>query len=296
MAEKNYRGVGTALVTPFHHDGSVDFDALRRLVDAQIAGGVDMLIACGTTGEAVTLSEEEYEKVVGAVVDRAANRVLVVAGAGTNSTAKTIHLGHVAAGCGADAILVVGPYYNKPSQEGFYQHYAAVTSAVKMPTIIYNVPGRTGSNIDAHTQLRIATLEYVVATKEASGNFQQVMQIIAEKPETFEVLSGDDNITLPLIALGAAGVISVIANELPREFSSMVHDALAGRWDDAREMHYKLLPLMDANFIEPNPAPVKAALAMMGIIEEVYRLPLVPISDANKTKLRNAMKRAGIPL
>lgn len=289
-----FKGVGTALVTPFHQDGSVDYDTLKRLVHFQIESGVDMLIPCGTTGEAVTLSDGEYEMVVGTVVDAASKRVLVIAGAGSNSTSKTVQTAALAKQCGVDGMLVVGPYYNKPTQEGFYQHFKAVHDASQLPMIIYNVPGRTSSNIDAATQVRIAALEYVVATKEASGNFSQVMNILNTKPESFYVLSGDDNITLPLIALGAQGVISVISNELPKEFSTMVHAALRGEWEAARSIHYHILPLMEANFIESNPIPVKAALAKMGMIEEAYRLPLVPMNAVNKEKLYQAMKQSGI--
>ncbi len=294
MTSNPFRGVGTALVTPFQQNGDVDYDALKHLVEFQIAGNVDMLIPCGTTGEAVTLSDDEYEKIIGAVVDQTQKRVLVVAGAGTNSTSKTMHLASIAKGCGVDGILIVGPYYNKPTPEGFYQHFKSVTESVHLPTIIYNVPGRTGSNIDAATQVRVAQLEYVVATKEASGNFQQVMQIVQNKPASFNVLSGDDNITIPLISIGAQGVISVIANEMPGQFSTMVHHALEGKWNEARQIHYQLLPLMETNFIESNPIPVKSALAMMGMIQEVYRLPLVPISQSNKEKLQNVLKHIGL--
>lgn len=291
-----FKGLGTALVTPFTREGAVDEEALTRLVKRQVEGGVDMLIPCGTTGEAVTLTDEEYVRVVGIVVRQAAKKSLVVAGAGSNSTARTIHHAMLAKQCGADGVLVVGPYYNKPSQEGFYQHFRAVTEAVRIPTIMYNVPGRTSSNIDAATQVRIAELEYVVAVKEASGNLSQIMQILLHKPAGFHLLSGDDNLTLPLIAIGAEGVVSVIANELPGEFANMVHAALAGDWPTARRIHYALLPLMEANFIESNPIPVKAALAVMGTIEEAYRLPLVPMSPANKDRLIRAMKQAGIPV
>jgi 4-hydroxy-tetrahydrodipicolinate synthase len=294
MTSHPFKGVGTALVTPFRLDGAVDHDALKHLVDFQIAGGVDMIIPCGTTGEAVTLSDDEYEMVVGTVVDRTARKILVVAGAGSNATTRTIRTAEIAKNCGVDGVLIVGPYYNKPTQEGFFQHFKAVSEATKLPMIIYNVPGRTSSNIEAATQVRISTLEYVVATKEASGNFSQVMQIIKTKPESFAVLSGDDNITIPLIAIGAEGVISVISNEMPKEFSEMVHAALRGDWDRARQVHYTLLPLMEANFIESNPIPVKAALAKMGKITEAYRLPLVPMNPSNKERLYQAMKQSGI--
>ncbi len=294
MTSNPFKGLGTALVTPFTREGAVDEAAMARLVKQQVEGGVDMLIPCGTTGEAVTLADEEYERVVSITVREAAKKALVVAGAGSNSTARTIHHATLAKQCGADGVLVVGPYYNKPTQEGFFQHFRAVTEAVRIPTILYNVPGRTSSNIDAATQVRIAKLEYVAGVKEASGNLSQIMQILLHKPADFHLLSGDDNLTLPLIAIGAAGVVSVIANELPGEFAKMVHAALAGDWETARRIHYLLLPLMEANFIESNPIPVKAALSIMGTIEEAYRLPLVPMSPANKERLIQAMKQAGI--
>lgn len=294
MISEPFQGTGTALVTPFRDDGSVDYEALVRLVDMQIEGGVDMLVPCGTTGEAVSLTDEEYEKVVGTVVERVARRIRVIAGAGSNSTARTIRASAMARDCGVDAILVVGPYYNKPNRDGLFAHFRSVTEAVQLPTLLYNVPGRTGSNIDAATQLRIAELEYIVGTKEASGNISQIMSIISGKPDSFTVLSGDDNLTLALLAVGADGGISVIANEAPMEFSSMVHAALDGDWSRARDLHYRLLPLMEANFVDSNPIPVKAALARMGLIREVYRLPLAPMGAREKERLYSAMKQSGI--
>jgi 4-hydroxy-tetrahydrodipicolinate synthase len=293
MTSKTFSGLGTALVTPFRTDGSVDLERMTALVERQIQGGVDFLVPCGTTGEAVTLDAAEYEAVVSTTVRIAAGRVPVVAGAGSNSTAKTIETARTAQQCGVDGILVVGPYYNKPTQEGFFQHFKVVADAVPLPMIIYNVPGRTGSNISAETQLRIASIETVVATKEASGNPAQIMQIIAGKPEGFSVLSGDDNLALPLIALGASGIISVVSNELPGEFSRLVHAAMHGDFVQAREIHYRLMEVMDVNFIESSPIPVKTAMAMMGLLEESFRLPMVPITDANRKKVRAALERLG---
>jgi 4-hydroxy-tetrahydrodipicolinate synthase len=292
--KSEFRGAGTALVTPFRADGSVDLATMRALVERQIAGGIDMLIPCGTTGEAVTLTSQEYEAVVSITVEVAARRVKVIAGAGSNSTAKSIETARIAKDCGADAVLVVGPYYNKPTQEGFYQHFKAVAEAVPIPMVIYNVPGRTGSNITAETQLLVAQIDNVAGTKEASGNLSQIMSIIAQRPESFSVLSGDDAVTLPLIAAGADGVISVVANELPGDFSKMVHDALAGDFTAARASHYRLLSLMEINFIESSPIPVKAAMAMMGLMEEAYRLPLVPPSAASREKIRAVLEAMGL--
>ena len=294
MTSKTYKGLGTALVTPFRSDGSVDLEAMTKLVDRQIQGGVDMLIPCGTTGEAVTLTDGEYEAVVATTITAAAGRVPVVAGAGSNSTRKTIETAQLARQCGADGLLIVGPYYNKPTQEGFYQHFKAVAEAVPLPMIIYNVPGRTGSNIAAETQLRVAEIDNVVATKEASGNFSQIMQIIAHRPEKFSVLSGDDGISLPLIALGADGVISVVSNEVPAEFAALVHAAIEGDFAVAREMQYRLHALMEINFIESSPIPVKTAMAMMGLIEEAFRLPMVAITPGNREKIRIVLQELGV--
>jgi 4-hydroxy-tetrahydrodipicolinate synthase len=294
MKSNPYKGVGTALITPFKRDASLDLGAFSAHVERQIAGGVDFLIPCGTTGEAVTLDLDEYEKVIATTVEVAAHRVNIVAGAGSNSTDKTIELAAIAKNCGADAVLVVTPYYNKPTPEGCYQHFKAVAEAVPLPMIIYNVPGRTSVNMSAATQLRIAGIDGVVATKEASGNLSQQMEIVAAAPTGFHVLSGDDALALPQIAIGMMGVISVVANETPKEFSDMIHAAMSGDFASARDMHYRLLDLMETNFIESSPIPVKAALAMMGCIEEVYRLPLVRMQDANKAKLRDVLKKLNL--
>ncbi|MDT8322590.1 MAG: 4-hydroxy-tetrahydrodipicolinate synthase [Bacteroidota bacterium] len=289
MTSLRLNGLGTALVTPFTEENRVDAEAVRRLAQRQIDGGVDMLVPCGTTGEAVTLSEEEYEEVLRAVVEAAAGRVPVIAGAGSNSTEKTIETARRAASCGVDALLVVGPYYNKPTQEGYYQHFSAVAAAVDLPIVMYNVPGRTGGNIAAETQLRIATIENVVAVKEASGDLGQQYLVLRGRPEGFAVLSGDDNLVLPQIAAGLDGVISVVANETPEEFARMVHLAMDGDFDSAREIHFRLLDLLDGNFIESNPVPVKAAMAMMELCRPNVRLPLVPLRKDNGDRLRRIL-------
>ncbi|MBI5645495.1 MAG: 4-hydroxy-tetrahydrodipicolinate synthase [Ignavibacteriae bacterium] len=294
MTSNPFKGLGTALVTPFTRSGDLDVDRIAKLAERQIDGGVDMLVPCGTTGEAVTLSTEEYRVVVDTVVKTAAGRIPVVAGAGSNSTRKTIETASLAASLGADAVLVVTPYYNKPSQEGVFQHYEALCKEVTIPVIIYNVPGRTGCNMTADTQLRIAQLPNVVATKEASGNPAQIMNLMRRRPEGFHVLSGDDNLALLLIAAGADGVISTVSNEVPGEYARLVHDALAGRFDAAREMHYKLLELMDANFIESNPIPVKSAMALMGLLEESYRLPMSFPQDSTRNTLRIVLTELGL--
>jgi 4-hydroxy-tetrahydrodipicolinate synthase len=236
----------------------------------------------------------EYETVIGTVVEVANGRVPVVAGSGSNSTAAAIEHSKIATACGADALLVVGPYYNKPTQEGFYSHFKAIAEAVPMPIIMYNVPGRTGSNITAETQLRIAEIENIVATKEASGNLSQNMAIVKNKPQDFSVLSGDDNLALAQIAIGMDGVISVASNETPKKMADMVHAALNGNYEEAKTLHYRLLDLLEGNFIESSPIPVKTAMAMMGLIEEVFRLPLVPMSAGNRSKLEAILKTNGL--
>lgn len=287
---KKFQGTGTAIVTPFKKDGSVDEPALRRLVDFQIKNGIDAVVPVGTTGENPTLSLEEHLRVVDVVTEQARGRVKVFAGAGSNDTKKAVELARHAKRSGADAALVVGPYYNKPTQEGYFQHYRTIAEKVDFPIIVYNVPGRTGGNIEASTTLRMAKeIPNVVAVKEASGNMGQIMEIAHGKPKDFSLLSGDDAFTLPLMAVGGDGCISVVANETPREFSGLVRFCLKGKWEKALELHNKLLPLMNANFLESNPIPVKAALAMMGLIQEYYRLPMVPISEKNREKLRKVL-------
>lgn len=293
MAKKKpfFQGTGTALVTPFNADGSIDESSLRELVEYQIEGGVEALLPCGTTGESVTLNDEEVRQVVEIVVDQARERVKVIAGAGSNSTLKSIQLARIVLDAGADAILCVGPYYNKPTQEGFFQHYAAIAEAVDAPIVVYNVPGRTSSNIEATTTLRIASeIPTVVGIKEASGNFGQIMEILRNRPRGFGVWSGDDAITLPMMALGADGVVSVASNEVPDEFSRMVRLCLKENYAGATKIHYRLLPLMNFNFIESNPIPAKAALSMMGLIKENYRLPLLPLSEKHRPQLKQILK------
>ena len=290
-----FRGTGTALVTPFDSRGEIDLRALARLVKFQADGGVEAILPVGTTGESVTLTEAEQAIVIASVRERAPKRVKVIAGAGSNSTTKTVQLAKAAERAGADGLLVVGPYYNKPTQEGFYRHYAEVASATDLPVIMYNVPGRTSSNMTAATTLRLARgFPSINGVKEASGNLEQIMEILRSRPKGFGVWSGDDSITYPLMALGADGVISVVSNEVPREFSTMVRLCLAKKFDAALKAHNRLLPLMTANFIESSPIPVKAALAMMGMIGERYRLPLVPMGKENRKKFAGVLKELGI--
>jgi 4-hydroxy-tetrahydrodipicolinate synthase len=290
-----FRGTGTALVTPFKNNGAVDEVALRELVDFQINGGVEALVPIGTTGESVTLTDDEQRRVVETVVDQTRGRLIVIAGAGGNATSKVIASAKKMLEAGADAILSVAPYYNKPTQEGIYQHYSAIADAIDAPIVMYNVPGRTASNMEAATTLRIAEeIPNIVGIKEASGNFSQIMEILRNRPSGFGVWSGDDAITLPLIALGADGVVSVVSNEVPELFSRMVRYCLKGKFDKALPLHNKLRPLMEVNFIESNPIPVKAALAMMGMIEERYRLPLVPLSENHRPKLKTILSDLGL--
>jgi 4-hydroxy-tetrahydrodipicolinate synthase len=293
MGQKRaFQGTGTAIVTPFKKNGSLDEKALRNLVDFQIKGGVQALIPVGTTGESATLTYKEHYRVFDIVIEQANGRVKIFAGTGSNNTAEAIEQSRHAKKAGADAALIVGPYYNKPTQEGYFQHYRTIAESVDLPIIVYNVPGRTGGNIEASTTLRMAAeIPSIMAVKEASGNMAQIMEIARHKPAGFSLLSGDDALTLPMMAVGADGCISVVANEVPRDFSDLVTHCLRGRWEKALALHNKLLDLMNVNFIEANPIPVKAALAMMGMIEEVYRLPLVPPAEMNREKLRSVMNQ-----
>jgi 4-hydroxy-tetrahydrodipicolinate synthase len=290
------RGCATALVTPFNKDGSVDEDCFRRLVERQIKGGVKLLVPCGTTGESATMDETERLAVIRLTVEVAKGKgAKVIAGTGSNNTAATIDFTRRAREAGADAALIVAPYYNKPTQEGMFAHFSEIAKSVKgFPLMLYNVPSRTSSNISADTTLRLAAKhENIVATKEASGNFSQIMEILANRPRNFRVFSGDDATTLPLIALGADGLVSVVSNEMPRETSRMVEKALDGAHTASRKLHYKLLPLMEANFIEASPAPCKFVMKEMGLLEENLRLPLVPVRPETRGKLREAMNAAG---
>lgn len=287
----SFRGVATALVTPMQAgSGEIDEKALRSLVEYQIANGINGLVPCGTTGESATLNHAEHHHVMDIVVEQTAGRLPVIIGAGSNSTREAISLTQHARAIGADAILSIAPYYNKPTQEGFYQHYRAIIESVDIPVFVYNVPGRTGSNITAETTLRVAELPGIAGIKEASGNIQQIMEILRHRPKNFTVLSGDDALTLPLIALGADGAISVVSNETPGLFSSMVRLALEEKFSEARVIHEELLRLMNLNFVESNPIPVKGALAMMGMIEEAYRLPLTPMSSDHRFAVRRALE------
>ena len=290
------RGCATALVTPFKSDGSIDDDRMRALVDRQINGGVQLLVPCGTTGESATMTEDEDARVIATTIEVARGRAKVIAGAGSNSTASAIEYSKRFRDLGADAVLQVAPWYNKPTQEGLYAHFRAIAEAVsELPIMLYNVPGRTASNIAAQTTLRLARdCENIVAIKEASGNLSQIMEILRERPHGFSVLSGDDAVTLPLIALGADGIVSVASNEIPDLMSQMTQLALEGKWEEARELHYRILPLMEINFIESSPGPVKAAMSMMGLLEENFRLPLVPITEKSRAKIREVLNQLGV--
>src|SRR5258706_5080407 len=290
------RGCATALVTPFKADGAIDEDGLRALVERQINGGVHLLVPCGTTGESATMTEDEDQRVIAIAVEVARGRARVIAGTGSNSTASAIEYSKRARDKGADALLQVAPWYNKPTQEGLYAHFRAIAEAVpQTPIMLYNVPGRTSSNIAGQTTLRLARdCENIVAVKEASGNLSQIMEILRERPANFSALSGDDAVTLPLIALGADGIVSVASNEVPDLMSQMTNLALEGKWDDARHLHYRLLPLMEVNFIESSPGPVKAAMALMGLLEENFRLPLVPIQEKSRARIREVLAQLGL--
>jgi 4-hydroxy-tetrahydrodipicolinate synthase len=283
------RGCGTALVTPFRRDGTVDDAALRRLVQFQLREGIDFLVPCGTTGETPTLEHGEYTGIIRLVVEEVGRTVPVIAGVGGNNTRKIAALAQEVSGLGVQGILSVAPYYNKPTQEGLYQHFETIAEATDLPVIIYNVPGRTSSNIEPATVARLSKIENIVGIKEASGSITQQMEVLAAVGPDFRVLSGDDAFTFPLMALGGAGIISVVSNEIPGPMTRLAHLMLDGKYEEARKLHFQLLPLMQANFIETNPIPVKAALAMMDMIEEVYRLPLVPMKPENRAKLERAL-------
>lgn len=284
------QGCGTALVTPFTDAGDLDLGALRALVEWQVAEGIDFLVPCGSTGEAQTLDDAERERVVATVVEAAGGRVPVMAGATSNDTARAVAETRRMCRLGVDYILSATPYYNKPTQEGLHRHFSAVADAADKPVVLYNVPGRTAVNLMPSVALRLAGHGNVAGIKEASGDLKQVMELLSARPEGFAVLSGDDWLTLPLVTAGGDGLISVTSNEAPAAMTQLVHLALSGDLDAARHWHYRLLPLMDANFLETNPAPVKAALALMGRIRNVLRLPLVPVSDATCTALRQALQ------
>jgi 4-hydroxy-tetrahydrodipicolinate synthase len=285
-----FEGVFTALITPFNKEGKVDEKALRKLVDFQVEQGIDGLVPVGTTGESPTLDPAEAEQVIRIVVEQASGRVPVIAGTGSNCTDKAIHLTQKAKQLGASASLQVAPYYNKPTGEGFHRHFTAIADAVDLPMVVYNIPGRTGKNIENPVMLKLARHRNIVAVKEASGSIAQMMDLISKKPQDFTVLSGDDNLTFPLMALGGKGVVSVASNLVPQRMKALTQAALQGRWDEARRLHYELLPLFKAMFIETNPIPIQAAMALKGFVEEVYRLPMCPLAPENKNILIETLK------
>src|SRR5437868_1026893 len=289
------RGCGTALVTPFKRDGSIDERALRSLVEWQIESEIDFLVPCGTTGETPTLTHDEWLRVIDIVIEVGAGRVPIMAGATSNSTREAVEKAKlVASKKGVDCVLTASPYYNKPTQEGQYQHFKAIAEAIQKPIVLYNVPGRTAANIEPATLARLAQIKNIVGVKEASGNMSQIAEALNAVPDDFLVFSGDDAITLPVIALGGVGIVSVASNEIPREMAEMTRAALAGDWKKARSIHRKYLPLMQANFIESNPMPVKAVLAMMGKIEENYRLPMVRMRPETRAKLEKVARDVGL--
>jgi 4-hydroxy-tetrahydrodipicolinate synthase len=289
-----FTGTGTALVTPFRRDGSLDEPALRALIKRQIDAGIDFLVPCGTTGESPTLTHEEHLRVVEITVELAKGKVPVLGGAGGYNTAEVIALARKLAALGVDGILSVTPYYNKPTQEGLFQHYRAIAEGVSLPIILYSVQGRTGVNIEPGTVKRLAEIENIVGIKEASGNVSQMAAILNAVPDDFIVLSGDDAITLPLISLGGRGVISVVSNEIPAEMSQLTRLALEGDFAGALAIHRRYHPLMEINFVESNPIPVKAAMAEMGLLESVWRLPLVPPKAENQARIRAVLEALGL--
>ncbi len=290
----DWSGVGTALVTPFTSGGAVDERALTALVERQVQGGVHFVVPCGTTGETPTLSRKERETVVGITVDVCKGRIPVLAGVGGYDTAEVAELAHETEALGVQGLLSVTPYYNKPTQEGLYQHYRAIAARTSLPIIVYNVPGRTGCNVEPRTLARLSGIPNIVGVKEASGNMQQMCEVCLAVPASFTVLCGDDALALPLMAVGGRGVISVASNLVPDRMAGLVNAALAGDFAAARATHAALLPLMLVNFIESNPIPVKSALAMLGLCKEVYRLPMVPPSEASKARIRQTLADVGL--
>ncbi|HEY8515205.1 MAG TPA: 4-hydroxy-tetrahydrodipicolinate synthase [Candidatus Binatia bacterium] len=289
------RGSIVALATPFK-DGAIDYPALEALVEWQIASGQKALVPCGSTGESATLTHDEHIEVVEAVIKVAAGRVPVIAGTGSNSTAEAIRLTREAERAGAAGALLISPYYNKPTQDGIVEHYRAVANATGIPLIVYNIPGRTGSTIEPHTLARLAEIPRIVGVKEATGSLDRVIDTIAACGKDFAVISGEDSLTLATIAMGGVGVISAVANVIPAEMARLTDAALAGRWDEARQIHYQVLPIMRACFLETNPIPVKAALAMLGRCRDELRLPLLPMSEGPRARLRAALENHGLEL
>jgi 4-hydroxy-tetrahydrodipicolinate synthase len=292
MASKPLRGCGTALVTPFNQDGSIDEGALRALVDWQIEQGIHFLVPCGSTGEAATMTLDEHKRVVQVTIEQAKGRVPIVAGAASNDTAKAVALSKAMKELGATHLLHASPMYNKPPQRGIVAHFKAIADATDLPIVVYNVPGRTGSNIEAKTTIELAGMKNIHAVKEASGNLGQISDIIRGRPKGFVVLSGDDELTLPIMALGGEGIISVVSNAIPGPMSRLANLMEKGDFAGARDLHMKLLPFMRAAFIESNPLPIKAAMAMLGKAKNILRLPLVPMSDANSAAVKSALEAA----
>jgi 4-hydroxy-tetrahydrodipicolinate synthase len=291
-----FTGCGTALVTPFTRSGQLDEAGVRRLVRRQIDAGVHFLVPCGTTGETPTLTPDERLRIVGIVVAEAQGKVPVLAGAGGYDTHEVIESAQHMARAGADGILSVAPYYNKPTPEGLFQHYKAIAEAVPLPIVVYNVPGRTGVNVDVATIVRLSAIPNIVGVKEASGNVTQMCEICRAVPDTFLVLSGDDALTLPVMSVGGCGIVSVASNEVPAEMARMVELAEAGDFAGARRLHHELMPLMQVNFIESSPIPVKCAMAMMGLVEEIYRLPMVPPRPASRDRIAQVLRDLGLPI
>jgi 4-hydroxy-tetrahydrodipicolinate synthase len=291
-----FTGCGTALVAPFKKDFSLDEEGVRNLIRRQIDAGINFLVPCGTTGESPTLKPAEHKRIVEIAVEEAKGKVPVLAGAGGYNTVEVIEMAKELEAIGADGILSVTPYYNKPTQEGLYQHYKAIAAAIKIPIMVYSVWGRTGINVLPATLERLSEIDNIIGVKEASGNINQMGKIINSTPDDFLVLSGDDSMTLPLLALGGRGLISVAANEIPAEMTALVAAGLAGDFERARKLHHQYLPLMDVNFIESNPIPVKAVMALMGLLEPVWRLPLTPPSEDSLKSIRKVMTQSGLPV
>lgn len=295
MSAKKFEGTITAIVTPFKKDLSIDFDKFKKLIDFQIDNGIDGIVVCGSTGEGATLSHKEKLSLIITAVEHSNGRVPIIAGTGSNNTADTIDLTILAREHGADAVLLVAPYYNKPTQEGLYNHYAQIASYCDIPIILYNVPSRTNVNISAAIQIKLANdFKNIVATKEASANLEQMSEIIKNAPDHFHLLSGDDALTLPIISIGGKGVISVISNYLPKQFTELVKLSMKGKVADARKLHYQLLEMMNINFIEPNPIPAKAIMNKLGLIDNYLRLPLMSITKHNLKVIVNTMDKSGL--
>jgi len=289
-----FTGCGTALVTPFRQDLSLDEATLRKLVRRQIAAGIDFLVPCGTTGESPTLTRAEHLRVVEITLEEAKGKVPVLAGGGGYNTQEVMELARELEHLGADGILSVTPYYNKPTQDGLYQHYLAIANSVRLPIVVYSVQGRTGVNVEPATLVRLAQIENIVGVKEASGNIGQMATILNEVPATFHVLSGDDAVTIPLAALGGRGVISVVSNQIPGEMTQLAQACLQGDFETARRIQARYLPLMNVNFVESNPIPVKAAMALLGLLEPVYRLPMVPPAPHNLSRIEKVLEASGL--